>query len=234
MEALPLRLHNVQQRIESACHQHHLSQPRLIAVSKTKPAEQIQTLFSLGQRDFGENYLQEAEEKIHALSSLKDICWHFIGPLQSNKAKAVANHFQWIHTVDRLKLAQRLSQFRGHTELPPLQVLIQVNIDGEASKSGVSPDDVMALAQEVAQLPHLTLRGLMAIPAKRDGLNEQRKPFAQVLALFKRLQESLPNTSIDTLSMGMSGDLEAAMMEGSTMVRIGTDIFGARHINNPV
>lgn len=228
MENLPFSLQRVNERIETTCQAQGLVKPHLIAVSKTQPAHQIQTLFHAGQRDFGENYLQEAEEKIQALSSLQGICWHFIGPLQSNKAKAVANQFEWVHTIDRFKLAQKLNQHRGETNLGRLQVLIQVNIDGESSKSGVAPEDILPLAQKIIALPNLALRGLMAIPARRDKLNEQREPFAKVWSQFKQLQNQLPDTPLDTLSMGMSADLEAAILEGSTMVRIGTDLFGTR------
>ncbi|KPQ21777.1 MULTISPECIES: YggS family pyridoxal phosphate-dependent enzyme [unclassified Halomonas] len=199
----------------------------LLAVSKTKPAAMIRQAWALGQREFGENYLQEALDKQAELADLDDIVWHFIGPLQSNKTRAVAEHFGWLHTVDRLKIAKRLSEQRP-SHLPPLNVCLQVNISREPSKSGVMPEDVVTLAEEVATLPHLQLRGLMAIPAPVEGLAAQRKPLAALRELLVAVQKALPDAPLDTLSMGMSDDLEAAVLEGATLVRLGTAIFGVR------
>ncbi|MGM0858152.1 MAG: YggS family pyridoxal phosphate-dependent enzyme [Pseudomonadota bacterium] len=200
----------------------------LLAVSKTKPALMIRQAWSLGQREFGENYLQEALDKQAELADLDDIVWHFIGPLQSNKTRAVAEHFAWMHSVDRLKIAKRLSEQRPE-HLPPLNVCIQVNISREESKSGVMPEDVAPLAEAIASLPNLALRGLMAIPAPAEGLDAQRAPLAELRTLLQALQTSLPDAPLDTLSMGMSDDLEAAVLEGATLVRLGTAIFGARN-----
>ncbi|VVD66807.1 YggS family pyridoxal phosphate enzyme [Pandoraea eparura] len=202
---------------------------RLLAVSKTFGADAVRDALAAGQRAFGENYVQEALDKIAALSSEsvhgEPLEWHFIGPLQSNKTRPVAEHFDWVHSVDRLKIAERLSAQRP-TDLPPLQVCLQVNISGEASKSGVAPADVPAVARAIAALPNLQLRGLMAIPEPEDDPARQRAPFKAVRDLFDALRAD--GLAIDTLSMGMSGDLEAAIAEGATMVRIGTAIFGAR------
>lgn len=196
----------------------------LVAVSKTFSDTAVAEAHAAGQRDFGENYLQEALGKITALASL-DLCWHFIGPLQSNKTRPIAEHFAWVHSVDRLKIAQRLSEARPPGR-PPLQVCLQVNVSGEASKSGVEPAAALGLAQDVAGLPRLRLRGLMAIPEPTDDPDLQR-------ARFRRLHELRDEIAahgivLDTLSMGMSADLETAVAEGATMVRIGTAIFGAR------
>ncbi|MFI8381442.1 YggS family pyridoxal phosphate-dependent enzyme [Pseudomonas sp. NPDC079086] len=193
----------------------------LLAVSKTKPAEAIRQAFAAGTRDFGENYLQEALEKQVELSNLP-LTWHFIGPIQSNKTKPIAEHFAWVHSVDRLKIAQRLSDQRP-AHLPALNICLQVNVSGEASKSGCNPDELPALAQAVTQLPNLCLRGLMTIPEPTDDPVEQRAAFARL----RELQQDL-NLDLDTLSMGMSHDLEAAIAEGATWVRIGTALFGAR------
>ncbi|WP_339523441.1 YggS family pyridoxal phosphate-dependent enzyme [Pseudomonas sp. EA_35y_Pfl2_R111] len=193
----------------------------LLAVSKTKPAEAIRQAFAAGTRDFGENYLQEALDKQAELSDLP-LTWHFIGPIQSNKTKPIAEHFAWVHSVDRLKIAQRLSDQRP-AHLPALNICLQVNVSGEASKSGCNPDELPALAQAVTQLPNLRLRGLMTIPEPTDNTNEQRAAFARL----RELQQGL-NLELDTLSMGMSHDLEAAIAEGATWVRIGTALFGAR------
>lgn len=199
---------------------------RLLAVSKTFPAKDVRTAVAAGQRAFGENYVQEAIGKIEALAELRsDLEWHFIGPLQSNKTRPVAEHFDWVHSVDRLKIAQRLSEQRPDT-LPPLNICLQVNVSGEASKSGVSPADAPALAHEIAALPRLALRGLMSIPEPAADPDAQRVPHRVLRALFDDLRtEGLP---LDTLSMGMSADLEAAVLEGATLVRIGTAIFGER------
>lgn len=196
----------------------------LVAVSKTRPAVDLRQAFEAGQRHFGENYLQEALDKIDALADLP-ICWHFIGPIQSNKTRPIAEHFDWVHSVDRLKVARRLSEQRP-AERPALNICLQVNISGEASKSGVLPAELPALARAVSQLPNLRLRGLMAIPAPMDSAAEQRQVFARMRQLLDALQRELPD--LDSLSMGMSDDLDAAIAEGATLVRIGTAIFGAR------
>ena len=201
---------------------------RLLAVTKTAPAAAIREAFEAGQRSFGENYVQEAQEKQSALSApgfQGRLEWHLIGPLQSNKTRAAAGCFDWVHTIDREKVARRLSEARA-ADLPPLNVLVQVNVSGEATKSGVQPSEVAALARAVAALPRLRLRGLMAIPEPARDEREQLVQFRAVRALFDALNEQ--GLRLDTLSMGMSQDLEAAVAEGSTMVRIGTAIFGAR------
>lgn len=198
----------------------------LLAVSKTQPAEAIREASEAGMRDFGENYLQEALEKQAKLADLS-LVWHFIGPIQSNKTKLIAEHFDWVHSVDRLKIAQRLSDQRpGH--LAPLNLCLQVNVSGEASKSGCEPQAVRELAQAIAALPRLRLRGLMAIPEPTDDPAEQRAAFARL----RQLQNEL-DLELDTLSMGMSQDLEAAIAEGATWVRIGTALFGARDYGRP-
>ncbi len=197
---------------------------QLIAVSKTQPAAALAEAYAWGQRRFGENYLQEALEKQQQLAELA-IEWHFIGPIQSNKTRAIAEHFAWVHSVDRLKIARRLSDQRP-TGLPPLQICLQVNIDHEPSKSGVSLADLPALAKAVAALPNIQLRGLMAIPEASDNSVIQRAAFAHLRHALEQLNQQ--GLELDTLSMGMSGDLEAAVAEGATFVRVGTDIFGAR------
>ncbi|PHH41272.1 MULTISPECIES: YggS family pyridoxal phosphate-dependent enzyme [Pseudomonas] len=194
---------------------------QLLAVSKTKPAQALREAYAAGLRDFGENYLQEALGKQLELADLP-LIWHFIGPIQSNKTRAIAEHFDWVHSVDRLKIAQRLSEQRP-AELPPLNICIQVNVSGEASKSGCTPADLPALAEAISALPRLKLRGLMAIPEPTEDRAEQDAAFAAV----QRLQASL-NLPLDTLSMGMSHDLESAIVQGATWVRIGTALFGAR------
>ncbi|MEX6678782.1 YggS family pyridoxal phosphate-dependent enzyme [Pseudomonas sp. W2Oct36] len=198
----------------------------LLAVSKTKPASDLREAYDAGLRDFGENYLQEALGKQAELNDLP-LIWHFIGPIQSNKTRAIAENFAWVHSVDRLKIAQRLSEQRPPA-LPPLNICIQVNVSGEASKSGCSPEDLPALAQAISALPNLKLRGLMAIPEPTDDRDEQNASFAAVSTLQAQL--GLP---LDTLSMGMSHDLEAAIAQGATWVRIGTALFGARHYGQP-
>jgi len=227
--ALPESLAQARERLSNALKkaERPLDSATLLAVSKTKPASMIRQAWQHGQREFGENYLQEALEKQAELADLDDIVWHFIGPLQSNKTRAVAESFAWVHSVDRLKIAKRLSEQRPE-HLPPLNICLQVNISREASKSGVMPDEVMALAKEVATLPRLCLRGLMAIPAPANSLAEQRAPLAALRQLLETLQAALPDAPLDTLSMGMSDDLEAAVLEGATLVRLGTAIFGAR------
>ena len=198
----------------------------LLAVSKTFPAVTVREAVAAGQHRFGENYVQEAVDKIAELADLRDqIEWHLIGPLQSNQTRVVAEHFDWVHSVDRLKIAQRLSEQRP-AHLPPLQVCIQVNTSGEDSKSGVQPDDALELARAVAALPRLQLRGVMSLPAPSDDPAEQRRQLQAVRVVFEHLRsQGLP---LDTLSMGMSADLEAAVEQGSTLVRVGTALFGQR------
>ena len=198
----------------------------LLAVSKTKPAAAVREAYAAGIRDFGENYLQEALEKQTELSELP-LIWHFIGPIQSNKTKPIAEHFAWVHSVDRLKIAQRLSEQRP-ADLPPLNICLQVNVSAEDSKSGCAPAELAALALAVSQLPNLRLRGLMAIPEPTEDRTEQDAAFAAV----RDLQASL-NLPLDTLSMGMSHDLESAIAQGATWVRIGTALFGARDYGQP-
>lgn len=197
---------------------------RLLAVSKTQPAEALAAAWDAGQRDFGENYLQEALPKLGALAD-RAMQWHFIGGLQSNKTRAVAERFDWVHTVDRESIARRLSDQRP-AELPPLQLCLQVNVSGEGSKGGAAPGRLPELADAVAALPHIRLRGLMAIPAPAQGLEAQRAPHRQLRELMEALNAR--GHHLDTLSMGMSDDLEAAILEGATLIRIGTAIFGAR------
>jgi pyridoxal phosphate enzyme (YggS family) len=199
---------------------------QLLAVSKTKPAEALREAYVAGLRDFGENYLQEALSKQLELADLP-LIWHFIGPIQSNKTRAIAEHFAWVHSVDRLKIAQRLSEQRP-AELPPLNICIQVNVSGEASKSGCTPADLPALANAISELPRIKLRGLMAIPEPTEDRAAQDAAFAAV----QHLQASL-NLPLDTLSMGMSHDLESAIAMGATWVRIGTALFGARDYGQP-
>ena len=197
---------------------------QLLAVSKTKPSSDIQMLHALGQRSFGENYVQEAVDKIHELQGL-DIEWHYIGHIQSNKTKLIATEFDWVHTVDREKIASRLNDARDGD---PLNILIQVNVDLAETKSGVSPTDLKALAMAIWKLPHLKLRGLMSIPDPVSE-NDLQRAHQQLRALFEEIKADHPTPEIfDTLSMGMTNDLELAISEGSTMVRIGTALFGAR------
>ena len=195
----------------------------LVAVSKTQPAEAIRLAAAAGQLAFGENYLQEALAKQDALADLPELIWHFIGPIQSNKTRPIAERFDWVHTVDRLRIAERLSQQRPDDK-PPLNVCLQVNVSGEASKSGVALAALPELAAAVAQLPRLRLRGLMTIPAPANGLAQQRMPFR----ILRQAMAGLSLPGLDTLSMGMSDDLEAAIFEGATLVRVGTALFGPR------
>ncbi|MGR6860658.1 YggS family pyridoxal phosphate-dependent enzyme [Aliivibrio salmonicida] len=201
---------------------------QLLAVSKTKPIALLEQAITVGQRAFGENYVQEGVEKVqyfqknHSETSLE---WHFIGPIQSNKTRPIAEHFDWVHSVERLKIAQRLNEQRP-VELGELNVLIQVNISSEQSKSGTTSDDVMELAAAINDMPNLTLRGLMSIPANVSNYDEQLAAFTQLASIQNQLRAQYPQ--VDTLSMGMSGDMDAAIEAGSTMVRIGTAIFGAR------
>lgn len=217
-------------RIQQACKNNHRDPGAvsLLAVSKTKPIEDIQELAKHGQNAFGENYVQEALTKIEIEPELE---WHFIGPIQSNKTKHIAQQFAWVHSVDRLKIAQRLNDQRP-SELPPLNVLLEVNISREQSKSGFTEDEVISIAKQIATMPNLSLRGLMAIPQPSDNYADQLKPFRAVKQLLAKLQQELPDAQLDSLSMGMSSDLEAAIAEGATIVRIGTDVFGAREYSN--
>ena len=196
----------------------------LLAVSKTWPGSYVQEAARAGQKAFGENYVQEGVDKVRE-TALPDLEWHFIGPLQSNKTRLVAEAFQWVHSVDRLKIAERLSQQRP-AHLPPLQICLQVNISNEDSKSGVHEEDVASLAQQIAYLPRLKLRGLMTIPAPAPEFAQQRAPFRRLRELYEELNRN--GFELDTLSMGMSNDIEAAIAEGSTLVRVGTAIFGER------
>ena len=197
---------------------------RVLAVSKTRPAEAIRVASQAGLSEFGENYLQEALDKMADLADL-NLVWHFIGPIQSNKTRAIAEHFQWVHSVDRLKIAERLSQQRPDN-LDPLNICLQINLSSEVSKSGVAPQQAAELLRGAAALPRIRVRGLMAIPAPTDDQAQQRKNFAELRELLETLQQDLP--TLDTLSMGMSADLESAIAEGATIVRIGTDLFGTR------
>ena len=196
----------------------------LLAVSKTRPADEIRDAADCGLRHFGENYLQEALDKIEQLQDL-DLVWHFIGPIQSNKTRPIATHFDWVHSVDRAKIARRLNDQRPES-LAPLNICLQVNISGEDSKSGISPAELPALAQAVVQLPRLRLRGLMAIPEATDDVARQHADFSRLRELLEEVREMAAEA--DTRSMGMSADMEAAIAEGATIVRIGTDIFGPR------
>ena len=227
MSAIATNLQAVQTRISTAARA--AGRPpesiALLAVSKTWPLASVIDAATAGPRAFGENYVHEGVDKAIATVD-RNLDWHFIGPLQSNKTRPVAEHFAWVHSIDRLKIAERLSAQRP-ADLPPLQVCVQVNVSGEASKSGCHPDEALALCQAVAALPRLTLRGLMAIPEPADNEAGQRAPFRQLREIFETIRAAgLP---LDTLSMGMSHDLEAAIAEGATIVRIGTAIFGERN-----
>ncbi|MHA6884184.1 YggS family pyridoxal phosphate-dependent enzyme [Ralstonia pseudosolanacearum] len=233
MSVIAANLQAVRQRITTACTlaSRDPASVTLLAVSKTFDADAVRAAHAAGQRLFGENYVQEGTAKTSALTDLRNgpeaIAWHFIGPLQSNKTRAVAEHFDWVHSIDRLKIAERLSAQRPAT-LPPLQVCLEINISRQASKHGVPPDldEVLPLARAVAALPRLRLRGLMAVPEPADDPTARRAPFAALRDLADRLRAAgLP---VDTLSMGMSADLEDAIAEGATIVRVGSAIFGAR------
>jgi len=228
MSTIADNIGQVSQRIRAAADavQRDASSIHLLAVSKTKPAQAVREAYAAGMRDFGENYLQEALGKQAELTDLP-LSWHFIGPIQSNKTRAIAENFAWVHSVDRLKIAQRLSEQRP-ADLPPLNICIQVNVSGEASKSGCTPADLPALADAISALPRLKLRGLMAIPEPTEDRTAQDAAFAAV----RDLQNSL-NLPLDTLSMGMSHDLESAIAQGTTWVRIGTALFGARDYGQP-
>ncbi len=226
-EALQRRYYEVRERIARACRQagRDPATVALVAVSKQQPAEALAALATLGQRIFGESYVQEALAKQTALAHLP-LEWHFIGPLQGNKTRTVAERFHWVHSVDRERIARRLNEQRPEA-LGPLQVCIQVNLSGEASKSGVAPEGLIPLAEFVEACPRLRLRGLMTLPARSEDLEQQRRPFARLRGLQQRLADHL-GRPLDTLSMGMSADLEAAVMEGATWVRVGTALFGPR------
>ena len=213
----------VELQISSACQRakRNANEVTLLAVSKTKPIEMLEQAYSAGQRNFGESYVQEAVEKITALQNKTDITWHFIGPIQTNKTKLIASHFSWVHSVDRIKVAKRLNEHRSGQDTP-LNICLQVNISGELSKSGVLPQELPALLAVIENCENLCLRGLMAIPEK----NASQASFIEMQNLFLKLKKQSPN--MDTLSMGMSGDLQLAINAGSTLVRIGSAIFGAR------
>jgi pyridoxal phosphate enzyme (YggS family) len=228
MATIAANIQQVHERIARACAaaQRPVQSVTLLSVSKTFSAEAVREAFAAGERCFGENYVQEGVDKIAALADLRDqIEWHLIGPLQSNKTRVVAESFDWVHSIERLKIAERLNDQRpGH--LPALQVCLQVNISGESSKSGVAPADTLALARAVAALPRLRLRGLMAIPEPTTDPRDQTAPHRALRELLGQLQRE--GLVVDTLSMGMSADLEAAIAEGATLVRVGTAIFGSR------
>lgn len=226
MSPLAQSLSGVRARIDHACAaaRRDPATVTLLAVSKTVPAERVREAHAAGQRAFGENYVQEALDKQRELSDLP-LEWHFVGPIQSNKTRDIAAHFHWVHGVDRLRIAERLSAARD-AHLEPLQVCVQVNISGEASKSGCAPEQAAALCAAVARLPQLRLRGLMAIPAPVADPARAREPYARLRALFESIRAQ--GLALDTLSAGMTDDLDAAIAEGSTLVRVGTAIFGRR------
>lgn len=233
----PARLLDVQQRIDAACRLHGKDPAtiHLLAVSKTFPASAVKEALAAGLHAFGENYVQEGIEKIQQLMAHRQsIHWHFIGPLQSNKTKDVAEHFDWMHSVDREKVARRLSEQRPKG-MPALQVCLQINVSGESTKSGINPSEAPALAAAIAQLPGLCLRGLMAIPEPTEDVLIQRKSFSELAQLFTSIRQQLSpdaQANFNTLSMGMSADLESAIAESlpqvTTMVRVGTALFGQR------
>lgn len=227
MSMISDNLSKVKAQIDAACEEFARSPHavQLLAVSKTFPAQAVREAYAAGQRAFGENYIQEGVEKTLALADLPGIEWHMIGPIQSNKTRLVAEYFQWVHSVDRLKIAQRLSEQRP-AHLPPLQVCLQVNIDGGANKSGCRPQEALQLACEMAGLPRLQLRGLMVIPEPAPDFIASCAAFMPAKILFDQINQAVGG--MDTLSMGMSADLRAAVKAGSTMVRVGTAIFGSR------
>jgi len=226
MDSIEKRFQNTNNRIKEAmASTQRTDQVHLLAVSKYHSIEKIQALYHLGQRDFGENYVSEAQEKIQALCDY-DICWHFIGPIQSNKTRQVATLFDWVQSVDRLKIAQRLNQQRPDDK-QALNICLQININNEEQKSGFKLDELEQNFEQILSYPKIRIRGLMAIPEQTNELSRQRENFAQL----RQAQENMArrfNLHLDTLSMGMSGDLEAAILEGSNMVRIGTALFGQR------
>ena len=217
---------NVRQRVRLSAEKSQRKECdiRILAASKTRPANMVRSAAAQGLYEFGENYLQEALGKIAQLQDLP-LCWHFIGPIQSNKTRAIAENFQWVHSVDREKIALRLSSQRP-ADLPPLQICLQVNISGEDSKAGVALEDLPALAAAVNTLPNLCLRGIMAIPAANSDPAQQQQPFQKMRAAMLELRQTI--ATVDTLSMGMSADMEVAIDQGATIVRVGTDIFGPR------
>lgn len=233
MPKIPTHLAEVNERIAHALSDcgRPVDGVKLLAVSKTKPASDVREAYEAGQRCFGENYLQEALEKQEQLKDLT-IEWHFIGPVQSNKTRAIAENFDWVHSVDRAKIAVRLNDQRP-PHLPPINICLQVNVDNESTKSGVLLDELDDLLESLSDLPHICVRGFMAIPAPRDDFEQQQQALLPLANALKRLQSNPEiqrhHPHLDTLSMGMSGDLEAAVAAGSTMVRIGTDIFGRRN-----
>ena len=224
-------LSRIQQQIEQISAEYQRENVRLLAVSKTKPVQAIEEAIRADQCAFGENYVQEGVEKIAYFSGNKSLEWHFIGPLQSNKSRLVAEYFDWIQTVDRFKIAERLNDQRPE-HLPPLNVLIQINISDESSKSGIQPEEMFSLAEKISQFPRLKLRGLMAIPKPESEPEQQKISLRKMKDLFNRLQQRFE--SVDTLSMGMSDDMASAIDCGSTMVRIGTAIFGERNYSQKV
>ena len=228
MATIEQNLQKVHARIAAACAlaERSVQSVRLLSVSKTFPASDVRAAHAAGERAFGENYVQEGVDKIAALADLRGaIEWHLIGPLQSNKTRVVAEHFDWVHSVDRLKIAERLSEQRPEG-LPPLQLCLQVNISGESTKSGFTLEELPAVAKAVAELPRVRLRGLMAIPEPAADEVSRRAPHARMRRIFESLRSD--GLALDTLSIGMSADLEAAILEGSTLVRVGTAVFGAR------
>lgn len=229
MSSIADNLQSVTRRIREAATQagRPADSARLLAVSKTRPASDIREAVLSGQYAFGENYLQEALDKIAELSDLAQLEWHFIGPIQSNKTRPIAEHFDWVHSVDRLRIARRLSEQRPE-EAPPLNICIQVNIDDEDSKSGCRPEQLPELAAEISALPRLRIRGLMAIPRPDQSEEKQQQSFRRLADALRDLQSRMPALQLDTLSMGMSSDLELAIQEGATWVRVGTAVFGAR------
>ncbi len=231
MPTIADNLHQVYRQIHATAAQagRDPSEVQLLAVSKGQPADALRTCYLEGQRHFGENYLQEALDKQQVLLDLTDICWHFIGPIQANKTRKIAEQFDWVHSVDRPRVAERLSTQRPIAR-GPLNICIQVNIDDEHSKAGVHPSELEALARTIMTLPNLRLRGLMAIPRHQDNIEQQRQPFALLAKLLRELKHSTHLPTLDTLSMGMSDDLQAAIVEGATIVRIGTAIFGPRPV----
>lgn len=228
MSDLKSNYQTVLARLNQACQQNNRDKHdvKLLAVSKTKPASMVEQVYQLGQRSFGENYLQDALEKITALAHLQDIEWHFIGLLQSNKTKTVAQHFDWLETLDRERIAKRLNEQRPANKAP-LNVLIQVNISNEAQKSGVTPEETLSFALALKQYNRLKLRGLMCVAEATHDQQTLTQQFNKMQQLYQQLQQQ--HTDIDTLSMGMSGDMSLAIASGSTEIRIGTDIFGARN-----
>lgn len=230
-QTLAERLAALRLRIESASHIAGRAEPLLLAVSKKQPTSAIVAAYQAGLRAFGESYVNEAITKIEALGALPDLEWHFIGPLQSNKTALVAAHFDWVHSIDRLKVAQRLNDQRP-PHLPPINLCVQVNLDQEVQKAGIEPDKLGSLLAALRALPRIRIRGLMCIPAQRDDFAAQRVPFRQLADLYTHWAPIM-GSDWDTLSMGMSDDLEAAILEGSTIIRVGTALFGEREAAQP-